>query len=332
MLKVGLIGLGAMGRMHFDCWQKCAAGHLVAVSDRNPRMRSGDWAGQSFNLGDQESQRVDMSAVATYDDAADLIRDPNVQAVDICTSTSHHAKLAIGALKAGKHVFCEKPMALTVEDCTAMIEAAQAANRQLMIGHCLRYWPHYVKAKQLIDGGEYGKVLHARFERFSALPKWSSGGWLTKGSESGGVIVDMHIHDVDVARWWFGEPETVRASGVERDGLPIMVDALWDYAKGPAVHLSSGWKIHGGEFRHAFSVVMEKGTLDYDLSVANGDLRLSAEGLVSSIEVETPDAYRAQLDDFAACVSAGRPITRSVPEDSKAAVRLALEELRQVRA
>ncbi|MEO8351926.1 MAG: Gfo/Idh/MocA family oxidoreductase [Chthoniobacteraceae bacterium] len=332
MLKVGLIGLGAMGRLHFDCWQKSAAGQLVAVSDRNPRMRSGDWGGQSFNLGEQKSQQVDMNAVATYDDAADLIRDPNVQAVDICTSTPRHADLAIGALLAGKHVFCEKPMALTEEDCTKMIDAAKEANRQLMIGHCLRYWPHYVKAKELIDGGAYGKVLHARFERFSALPTWSSGGWLTQASESGGVIVDMHIHDVDVARWWFGEPDQVRASGAEHNGLPIMVDALWDYKNGPAVHLAGGWGLHGGEFRHAFAVTMEKATLDYNLSVADGDLRMSEDGLLSSVEVGIPDAYRAELDDFAACVSEGRPITRSVPEDSKAAVRLALEELRQVRS
>lgn len=320
-----------MGRLHFDCWQKSGAAGLVAVADGDPKKLSGDWSGQDFNLGEQTPQKVDMSTVATYGEARDLIRDPNVQAVDICTATPQHADLAIGALLAGKHVFCEKPMALTEKDCRKMIDAAQEANRQLMIGHCLRYWPHYVKAKELIDGGEYGKVLHARFERFSALPTWSSGGWLSDAAKSGGVVLDMHIHDIDVARWWFGEPKTVRASGVLRDGLPIAVDALWDYKGGPSVTLTGMWAPHGGAFRHAFSVMMEKATLVYDLSLADGGLRMSEEGILTAVEVGIPDAYQAELNDFAACVSEGRPVERSVPEDSQAAVRLALEELEQIR-
>jgi len=141
----------------------------------------------------------------------------------------------------------------------------------------------------------------------------------------------MHIHDIDVARWFFGEPKTVRATGVEVDGLPIAVDALWDYKKGPSVHLSAMWAPDGGAFRHAFAVMLEKGTLVYDLSLADGQLRISQGGMMTEIEVGIADSYQAEMDDFAACVAEGKPITRSVPEDSQAAVRLALEELRQIR-
>ena len=212
MLKVGLIGLGAMGWTHFACWRKCPDARLVAISARDPKKLAGEWSGQEFNLGEQAAERVDVSGLAAYAEALDLIADPNVEAVDICTATPQHAPLALAALRAGKHVLCEKPMALTIEDCTAMVESARAADRQLMIAHCLRYWPHYVKAKEMLASGAYGRAIHASLQRVSALPAWSAGGWLSRAGESGGVVLDMHIHDVDVALWWFGEPaETIPA-------------------------------------------------------------------------------------------------------------------------
>ena len=331
MLKVGLIGLGAMGRTHFECWRKCAGAQLVAISARDPKKLAGEWSGQEFNLGEQAAQRVDVSGLAAYTNALDLIADPNVEAVDICTSTPQHAPLALAALRAGKHVLCEKPMALTLADCTAMADAARAANRQLMIAHCLRYWPHYVKAKELLDSGAHGRARHASFQRVSALPVWSSGGWLANAAQSGGVVLDMHIHDVDVALWWFGEPASIHASGHCREGLPIFVDALWHYASGPAVHLHSAWDPNGGDFRHAFTLAMEKATLTYDLTVADGALRLIENGQTTTLPLDAPAAHQAEIDDFTACITAGRPITRSTPADSQRAVAAALEELRQVR-
>jgi predicted dehydrogenase len=330
MLKVGLIGLGAIGRMHFACWQKCPGAQLVALSARDPKKLAGEWSGQEFNLGDQAAQHVDLSGFAKYADALALIADPNVDAVDICTSTPQHAPLAIAALRAGKHVLCEKPMALTSADCTAMVEAARAADRQLMIAHCLRYSPVYTKAKELLDSGTHGRAIHASLQRVSALPKWSAGGWLTRAADSGGVVLDMHIHDVDVALWWFGQPASIHANGHCRDGLPVFIDALWRYDGGPSVHLHSAWDPNGGEFRHAFTLVMEKGTLIYDLSVAGGALRLLLNGQMTTIPVEGPEVHQAEIDDFAACLNAGRAISRITPKDSARAVAVALEELRQV--
>lgn len=330
MLRVGLIGLGAIGRVHFDCWRNCAGAQLVAISARDPKKLAGEWAAQEFNLGDQSTERIDLSGIATYREAHDLIADANVEAVDICLPTRHHAPLTIAALRAGKHVFCEKPMALTVEECAAMIDAARAADRLLVIGHCLRYWPHYVHVRDAIASGVHGRPLHASLFRTSALPKWSSDGWLTNPAESGGVILDMHIHDVDVARWWFGEPARVEAHGATHDGLPLSVDALWHYADGPAVHLHSAWDPNGGEFRHGFTVVLEKGTLTYDLAAHDGALRLLRDGAASTIELPVPAAHQAEIDDFAAQVAdRARPL-RIPAEESLAAVRLANEELRQV--
>ena len=99
--RIGLIGLGAMGRVHFDCWRKSAVAELAAVSARSPKMLAGDWAGKEFNIGDQAAGHVDLSGVATYLRAEDLLADPNVDAVDICMPTPLLGPLALAALRAG---------------------------------------------------------------------------------------------------------------------------------------------------------------------------------------------------------------------------------------
>ncbi len=327
--KIGLIGLGAMGRVHFDCWRKSAHAELVAVSDRNPKMLAGDWAGKEFNIGDQAAQHVDLSNVTGHLRAEDLIADPTVEAVDICMPTPLHAPLAIAALRAGKHVFCEKPMALALDDCHAMERTARECDRQLMVGHCLRYWPHYVKAHALLTSGEFGRAQYASFHRSSAAPQWSDNDWYMKGAESGGVL-DMHIHDVDVALWWFGAPQSISTTGLAPHGLPLVIDAAWRYADGLAVQLHGGWDRHGGVFRHAFRLVMEKATLVHDLALDPHTLWLLRAGKAEKVPLDETSAYQLELDDFAACLNTGRTPTRCTPEDSRRAVEVGLEELRQL--
>jgi len=328
--KIGLIGLGAMGRVHFDCWRKSAYGELVSVSDRNPKMLRGDWAGKQFNIGDQAAEHVDLSDVATHLRAEDLIADPSVEAVDICMPTPLHGPLALAAMRAGKHVFCEKPMSLSVEICTEMERVARETGRHLMVGHCLRYWPQYVKAHELLTSGEFGRPLYASFHRSSAAPTWSTDDWYMKGAESGGVL-DMHIHDIDVALWWFGRPQAITATGVAPGGLPMIIDAVWQYEGGPSVLLHGGWDRNGGAFRHAFRLVMEKATLVHDLALDPVALHLLREGKIETVAHldETP-AYQAELDDFAASVNAGKATHRLTPGDSRMAVEVGLEELRQL--
>jgi 1,5-anhydro-D-fructose reductase (1,5-anhydro-D-mannitol-forming) len=330
-MKVGLIGLGAIGRVHFDCWHKSPMAELVAVSDRDQKKLAGEWAGKEFNIGTQAQENVDLSRLAAYRRAEDLIADPQVELVDICMPTLLHAPLTIAALRAGKHVFCEKPMSLTVAECQAMEEAAKTSGRHLMIGHCLRFWPQYVKAYELMQSGEFGRVIYAEFHRSSPAPIWSDSDWYMKSEQSGGVF-DMHIHDIDVALWWFGRPQSIAASGSAPKGLPMIMDAAWRYEDGPVAHLHASWDRNGGAFRHAFRVVMEKGTLVHDLAVDAQALQLLAGGKITSIPVGTESAYQVELDYFMAEAVAGRLPQRLLPAESRLAVELGLEELRQIGA
>ncbi len=331
MIRVGLIGLGGVGRIHFDCWRKCPDAKLVAISSRDPKKLAGEWAGQDFNLGSQTAQQVDLSDLAKYARFEDLIADKNVDVVDICLPTPMHAAVGIAALRAGKHVLCEKPMALSLDECAAMERAAAESGRHLMIAHCLRYWPHFAKAKEIIESGKYGRAVYANFSRTSGAPTWSGGGWFMRPEESGGVL-DMHIHDIDIALWWFGPPAKISASGCVQNRVPLTADAHWHYNGGPVVHLHSAWDLNGGAFRHAFKLVLENATLSHDLAVENGALQLIAGGKTTAIPLPEPDVHQAEIDDFAARIRNGESAPRISPAESRAAVEIGLEELRQITA
>jgi predicted dehydrogenase len=328
-IRAGLIGLGGIGRIHFDCWRKCPSAELVAISSRDPRKLAGEWGGQQFNLGEQGAQRVDLSGLATHARWEDLVANPNVDLVDICLPTPLHAAVTIAALRAGKHVLCEKPMALSLDDCAAIEREAAAAGRQIMIAHCLRYWPHYLRAREILASGEYGRAVYANLLRVSGAPVWSGDGWFMRPEESGGIL-DMHIHDIDAALWWFGRPAQITAAGVVRDGLPLTVDALWRYEGGPIVQLHSAWDLNGGAFRHGFSLVLEKATLAYDLAINGGALQLTADGKTTSITMPDANVHQLEIDDFTARLAGGQSGAPIAPAESRLAVELGLAELRQL--
>ncbi len=334
MIKVGLIGIGGMGRMHYNCYNNNPDAKIVAMCDVDERKLQGDWSSIGLNIETEGSDIVDLSGIKTYSDYNELINDPDVQLVDICLPTPQHAQVTIAALKAGKDVLCEKPMAFTEAECAQMEEALAQSGRQLLIGHCLRYWPHYVKAKEIIDSGEHGKVLTARFHRAGGTPWWSWENWLATGPRSGGAVLDMHIHDVDTALWWFGEPQSITADGLVIGDLPVSVEAIWRYANGPLVQLYGSWDNNGGPFQYGFKVVMEKATLVHDPATGVNNLQLIKGGKDGdeSQEIEVADdlAYQKEIDDYVACLNEGRKLERVTPQASRLSVATIWEELRQI--
>ena len=145
----------------------------------------------------------------------------------------------------------------------------------MLIGHCLRFWPQYVRAQQLIESGELGTVIYARFFRAGGAPSWSA--WLMDGAQSGGAVLDMHVHDVDTALWWFGRPASIQTSGLIYQGLPLKVDAAWSYDGGPEVHIHGGWDKNSGHFAMGFEIVGTQASLYWDSSKGDA-MQLAREG------------------------------------------------------
>ena len=331
MIRVGLIGIGGMGRMHFGCYQNNSGARLHAICDGDAAKLRGEWGQIQLNLDQSaQSERVDLAGIATYASVDEILAAAEIDLIDICLPTPLHAPVAIAAMRAGKHVLCEKPMAMDEEECAQMESVARETGRQLLIGHCLRFWPEYVTTEQLIRGGEYGRVLGASFHRSSGLPFGSSGNWMAQGAQSGGAVLDMHIHDVDAALWWFGEPDSLETDGTMSGDLPLSADSIWRYNDGKVVTLHGSWDPNGGPFRMAFRVVMERASVLYDSSPQA--FQLLQHGESRDLDVPEELAYQNEIDEIIACLSENRAISRVTPASSRLAVAVTRREMAQIAA
>ncbi len=323
-IKVGVVGLGFMGQMHFGCYRRNPGAEIVAVCDENQSKLSGEAKVEGNIAG---AAPLDLSGVRATANLEELLADPDIELLDFCLPTPAHAEATIAALEAGKHVLCEKPMARTLEECDAMMTAQQKSGKSVLVGHCLRFWPHYVAAQKMIAGGELGQISHARFFRAGGAPKWS--GWLMDGAQSGGAVLDMHIHDVDTALWWFGPPDSVQSGGVVENGLPLKVDANWHYSNGPHVQIHGGWDLNRSDFAMGFEVTGQNGTLTWDSSRGEA-LQLHRGGEMREIAVEAGDAYQNEINYFLDCLQNDRAPQRVTLQSSRLSVEWTLRELEQL--
>lgn len=263
MVRIGIVGLGFMGRIHYLASQKLTGAKVTAVCSRDPAKLAGDWRSTRGNFG-PEPGIVDLSGLKRYSAFADMLADPDIDLVDICTVTDQHAPLAIAAFKAGKHVLVEKAIALSTADADAMVAAATQAGKLLMVAHVLPFFPEFRFATEVIRGGQHGKVLAAHFKRVIAKPDWSAD--IGDAAKTGGPAVDLHIHDTHFIGLVCGVPKQVFAVGtIEGDAVTYLTTAYLYGPRGPAVTCSSGAVCMSGRpFVHGFEIYLEMATLVYD--------------------------------------------------------------------
>jgi len=265
MKRVGIVGIGFMGMVHYLSYAKIAGAQVVAMCDVNPDRLKGDWTGIKGNFG-PPGEQMDLSGIAMYATTEELIADSNVELVDITLPPAMHADIAVSALEAGKDVFCEKPMALAVDDCDRMMQAAADADRQLMIGHVLPFFPEYAWALREIRSGKHGRLLSGSFTRVISDPAWLAHYW--KADAVGGPMLDLHIHDAHFIRLLFGMPSQVTTRGSQRDGLAEHWHSLLEFDEGGHVHAVSGViNQQGRPFLHGFEIQLERATLVFEFSV-----------------------------------------------------------------
>jgi predicted dehydrogenase len=333
-VNVGVVGLGMMGTTHFRGYQEIPDAEVVAVCDVSGRKLSGDWSEAAGNIDTGAAARQDLSAIRTYDDLAKFLADDAIDLVDLCVPTFQHADFTVRALEAGKHVFCEKPMARTSADCGRMIEAAEKVGRLLAVGHVLRFWPEYLVIKEMIDDGRYGRVTAATLTRLSPRPGWTWDNWILDEQRSGGAPLDLHIHDADTVQWYFGLPE--RASAVGTEGAKAMdhIVATYHYADGPVVVAEGGWDYPASfPFRMEASLVFEKAAVEFT-TMRSPTLAVYEEGAEEPLHPDVPahDGYTEELRYFVGCVAEGKAPDRIAPAEAKAAVALVEAEVQAARS
>jgi predicted dehydrogenase len=335
MLRIGIVGLGNMGQGHFGRVQASGLGRVTAVADVEPDRLAGR-APVSGNIEANE-RMLDLTGIERYADGADLIDRAEVDAVFICLPTSLHASMTVRALRRGQHVFCEKPIALTLEEADSMIAAAQEANRRLLVGQVLRFWPEFQHLKDAIVTGRLGALRSLAFRRIGSVPLWSWHNWMRDPAQSGAGLLDLHIHDVDVVQWLLGMPKAIYGRGWNTDATPDGIDFAdvgFEYGPNVTVRARGGWinlPSYTG-FEAGYDALFEHGWLRYDGAANPSLVEYNATDPAPVYPQVAGDAYANEVRFFLECLTTGRdPAAVISPEDARATLQLVLMEADTIR-
>lgn len=321
-VKVGIIGLGFMGTTHFDIYRASGKAEIVAIADTNAAKLKGNISSVVANIGGVKASSVDLEGVSVYADGFDLINDPEVELVDICLPVFLHKKFALAAIKAGKHLLCEKPLAMNSADAAEIVAAAKMnQGKAFMVGMCVRFWPEYRFAREEYKAGKYGKVKNAFFKRFS--PTVSGNGWenwFADDAKSGGALLEMHLHDTDQILYFFGRPEKVTSTGcrgVRSKNCWDHVFSFYDFGDGSMIVSEGGWTAaRKTPFEMSFQLICEKATVIFNhagLNIYYEDGRTEKPDLTSSAQ---PTGWHAELHYMLDSIMHGvSPVKFLTPEE-----------------
>lgn len=313
MLRIGIAGLGFMGMVHYLNYQRTRGVQVTAIATPEPERRAGDWRAIKGNFGPPGTQ-MDLAGIATFESVDEMIASTEIDAVDITLPPSLHAEAAVKALAAGKHVFCEKPIAMTAADGRKMVKAAQKAGKQLLVGHVLPFFPEYAWALKIIASKEYGEVIGGAFRRVISDPTWLPNYW--SAEKVGGPMLDLHIHDAHFIRLVYGRPSSLSTIGRTRNDLPEFWHTQFRFDSGAVVEATSGTIAQQGRpFDHGFEIHLEDATLVFEFAVLGETGRylcpptvLDSTGSAKEAPLDggdPMDAFAAELNEVTRSLSTG---------------------------
>jgi UDP-N-acetylglucosamine 3-dehydrogenase len=307
-MRVGLVGAGFMGGVHLNAYAGIPEVEVVGVADARL---------ESAVAG---AEKVGARPYTSYEE---LVAAEDVEVVDVCLPTAFHRDLAVRAAGEGRHVILEKPIARTTEDAQQIVDAFSGDGPRLFVGHVVRFFPEYVGIKQKIDAGDLGTIGVVRTSRRSPfLLGWND--WYADWRVSGGVLLDLVIHDFDYLRWTLGEVERVYARGMlghEYNRLDYVLVTL-RFESGAIAHVEGHWGYPG--------------SFNYSIEVAGSDALLTVDSteptslhLIGGVPEEMPDLasgkspYEKELEHFIHCIATGEePIVHA--QDACEALRIGI--------
>lgn len=327
MYKYAIIGFGGLGKLHLSnmiklekergdfCLQAICGASLESFQENI-----------KINLGNVNVSNIDFSNCHFYFDYKEMFKKEKLDFVLSTLPTYLHEEVAIYSLEKGVHVFSEKPMALTLEGCSNLIQVAKENGRKLMIGQCLRFAPAFTKLKEYIDNETFGKAYRAEFSRYSQLPKWTWNNWILDPERSGGCILDMHIHDVDLINWFFGKPKEIRSVGTQKR---VKFESIFtQYFYDDLLVLSSAdWSMPDTfPFETRCLVNFEHATV----IVENDKVMVYQDKSSFSPELSEESCFIQEMRAFLKWVIDDEPCEVTSPESIMESVKLALMELENV--
>lgn len=317
MLRVGISGIGFMGWIHWLAYQRVPGVEVVAICTRDEKKRQGDWTNIQGNFG-PPGEQVDLSGIACYESLDEMLADENVDLVDICLPPHLHEEATIKSCAAGKHVFCEKPMALTDEECTNMLAAGEEHGKLIFVGQVVPFFPEYRYVyENAIELGKFGDFLGGHFKRIISDPEWLEDFY--DPNRVGGPLVDLHVHDAHFIRLIAGrQPSAVTSQGRMKGEVAQFCATVFHFRDTPLVvsALSGVTMQQGRSFTHGFEMHFEKATLLYDFSVIGGEAVLSQpltvlheNGTVEQPQVsgDPVEAFIGEIEEVAKAIQDNQP-------------------------
>ena len=313
-MRAGIVGAGFMGTTHAAGWTATPA-QLVGLTAETKQ--------EASLLANKYNAKV-------YPSLDEML--PDVDVVDICSPTHLHHEMALKAAAAGKHIICEKPLARTTKQAQEIVAACRKAGVQLLVAHVVRFFPEYALARSAVAEGQIGKPGVIRLHRGSYRPKKPAGNWFLDEVKSGGILMDLMIHDYDYARWVAGEVESVSARRVTELHLDAPVDyglVILSHRSGALSHIAGAWAYPPPTFRTHLEIAGDRGLIEFDsdgtapvqnLILKSGGSDAPDIALPSSPVSESP--YTTQIKEFYAALAEGKP-SRVSAADGLAAVQIA---------
>ncbi|MBW4082519.1 Gfo/Idh/MocA family protein [Paenibacillus sp. S150] len=322
MKHIVLIGCGAMGGAHLYSYLGMPGVKVAGIVDLNPEK------------AEQFALQAEAQAFTTLEEALRTLEQVDV--VDVCVPTYLHKEYVLAAARHHKHVICEKPLAGNLEDAAEMIEYCKSRQVRLFVGHVLRFFPEYEKVKEQLDSGSIGEAGVVRMSRVGSMPAGFED-WYSDIKLSGGVVMDLSIHDIDFLRWCFGEVERVYAKSLQgRSGNRLNLGyglVTLRFRNGVIAHAESSWAHE--EFSSKLEFAGAGGMIEYDssrdkpLSLTRRRSQEAPAGVAVPVSTVEPNPYARELQHFLECVDTGAE-ARVTAEDGYKALEIVLAAIRSM--
>ncbi|SFT02261.1 Predicted dehydrogenase [Paenibacillus sp. BC26] len=290
-MKAAIVGCGGLGNVHARGYMNIPDVKLVGVCDID------------FSLAQELSNKTGATAFASFDV---MLREIEFDILSVTLPSYLHKEFTLKAAAAGKHVICEKPLALHLEDAAEMIRSCEQHGVRLFVGHVVRFFPEYVQMKQVIDDGKLGRIGVVHAKRIGSHP----GRWFFDDDKSGGVITDLMIHDIDFFRSAMGEVKSVYGLNQRADDIDYALVTLL-FESGAVANLEAFWG-YQGPFQTAVEIAGSKGIIRSD-SQKNSSLQICKAPSDSEDRrfAEVPQSpgftspYNLELAHFIQCIREG---------------------------
>lgn len=291
MVNIGLVGAGFIGKTHLEAYQALPNAEVLEICT------------QSGELADFPSYQGKVTA--DYDA---LLNNPVIDVVDICLPTFLHEAYIIKAAQAGKHIICEKPLALSSKAVKRIRTAIEKAGVRFFAGHVLRFWPAYQEIRKWSRHMKQDlEIIHAK--RLGQAPTWSE--WFQYPEKSGGALFDLHIHDIDFTCYLLGEAESVYAVGTQNEhGAWNHLLTTLCFKNGEKAFIEASHMMPAAyPFTMSFRAQAQDETCEFQLKAGENIEQVNDSNLIlyegenqKKVAVEETDAFQNELGYFLKCI------------------------------